>query len=70
MFLTQDELKTLTGYDTPGWQSRWLSRHGWRFERAANGRIVVSKAYAESRLCGPAQTSKPDRTLNLAALRR
>lgn len=50
MFLTPTELSTLTGYELHAWQRRWLKAHGWKFERAANGRPVVSRAYAESRL--------------------
>jgi len=38
MFLTPNEMKELTGYEQPGWQIRWLDRHHYRYERAANGR--------------------------------
>lgn len=69
MFLTPEELKTLTGYEVAGWQSRWLHRHNWVHERAANGRIVVSRAYAESRLSG-VQQAKPAVVMNLDAIRR
>ena len=52
MFLTPSELETLTGYAQNGRQRRWLDSHQWRYESAANGRVVVSRAYAESRLSG------------------
>ena len=50
MFLTQSDLEALTGYAQPGRQRRWLDSHHWIYENASNGRVVVSKAYAESRL--------------------
>ena len=68
MFLNQSELETLTGYSVSGWQRRWLDNHQWTYESAANGRVVVSRAYAESRLSGIEHRTKP--TLNLAAIRK
>jgi hypothetical protein len=59
MFLTPDELKTLTSYELSAWQRRWLDRHQWRYESAANGRVVVSRAYAESRLNGTKASNAP-----------
>ena len=50
MFMTPAELSTLTGYALNAWQRRWLNARGWKFEQAANGRPVVSRSYAESRL--------------------
>ena len=67
MFLNQSELETLTGYSVSGWQRRWLDNHQWTYESAANGRVVVSRAYAEARLSG-IHRSKP--SLNLAAIRK
>jgi hypothetical protein len=68
MFLTPEELKTLTGYELAAWQRRWLDSHGYKYERAANGRPVVLRAYAESRLSGTVQEQgwKP----NLEAIRK
>ena len=68
MFLNQSELETLTGYAVAGWQRRWLDSHQWRYESAANGRVVVSRSYAESMLSGVTQNLKP--VLNLAAIRK
>lgn len=68
MFLSQSELETLTGYRVAAWQRQWLDNHHWTYESAANGRVVVSKAYAESRLSGIQQRTKP--ALNLAAIRK
>lgn len=68
MFLTNEELKTLTGYEISGWQRRWLDSHKWTYERAANGRIVVSRSYAESRMSGV--TVKREPQMNLESLRR
>ncbi len=69
MFLTSAELETLTGYRLPGWQRRWLINHQWTHEIAANGRVVVSRAYAESRL-NNLSTVKPKPPLNLEAIRK
>lgn len=66
MFLTQHEVECLTGYEKPGWQIRWLEKHKWNYTRAANGRVVISKAYAESRLAGIQSSHKP--ALNIAAI--
>lgn len=68
MFLSPDELQTLTGYALSAWQKRWLDKHQWKYERAANGRVVVSRAYAESRLSGVAQEVKWEP--NFDAMRR
>ena len=64
MFMTQDELATLTGYSLPAWQRRWLTKHGWIFDTARNGRVVVLRSYAESRLSGT--QVKPEPAMNLA----
>lgn len=66
MFLTPDELVELTGYHSPAWQVRWLERHGFAYKRSATGRIVLSRAYVESRMAG--QQAKPQ--LNFDALKR
>lgn len=68
MFLSQNEIETLTGYRLPAWQRRWLDKHQWKYESAANGRVVVSRAYAETRLSGV--ESKQEWKPNLASLRR
>lgn len=66
MFLTVDDLKSLTGYSQNGWQRKWLDRHGWRYEVAANGRPVVSRDYAQSRL---SDTKKRAWAPNISAIR-
>ena len=50
LLLTEAELYNLTGYDRFADQRKWLSARGWRFEREANGRPSVSRAYAEKQL--------------------
>ena len=37
MFLTEEELKDLTGYQRPKAIMRWLKEHGYRFEVSAYG---------------------------------
>ncbi len=54
MFLTDAELHKLTGYVAPAAQARWLEERGWRFERNRAGRVIVSRAHAESMMGGAA----------------
>lgn len=68
MFLTPDEIVTLTGLKTSGRQVDWLRTKGWRFELNALGRPIVARRYAEKMLgCGAEyeQTHRP----NFTALR-
>lgn len=55
MFLTDDELRDLTGYQTPAGFARWLDSRGWRYERARGGRVIVSRHYAETMMGGGSQ---------------
>ena len=67
LFLTCEEVGTLTGFKTPARQVEWLRTKGWRFEINGNRRPIVARKYAEKMLgCGtPEETSyKP----NFAAL--
>lgn len=53
LFLTADELNTLTGFKTPARQVEWLRTKGWRFEINGNRRAIVARKYAEKMLgCG------------------
>lgn len=54
MFLTDDELLLLTGYETPAWQARWLEERGWTFVRNRAGMVIVSRAHAEAMMGGGA----------------
>lgn len=65
MFLTDLELRKLTGYVLPGAQVRWLRDRGWRFERNRAGRVIVSRSHAE-RMLGGAAPKGPEP--NFAAL--
>ena len=69
MFLTDDEVPTLTGYQLAGWQIRWLKSHGWRFEVSATGRPVIARAYVEQRM-GGSQQAASGVSLNLEAIRK
>lgn len=69
MLLNDSELEEITGYKLHGWQARWLKSHGWRFELSRNGRPVVSRAYAESRLSDAQATAKA-LTLNFDAIKK
>lgn len=53
LFLTPDEVGTLTGFKTPARQVEWLRTKGWRFEINGNRRPIVARKYAEKMLgCG------------------
>lgn len=53
LFLSKDELVTLTGFRLPTRQANWLRRKGWRFEINANRQPVIARKYAEKMLgCG------------------
>lgn len=53
LFLSTDELETLTGFKTPVRQVEWLRTKGWRFEINGNRRPIVARKYAEKMLgCG------------------
>ena len=53
LFLTADELSTLTGFKTPKRQVEWLRTKGWRFEINVNRQAIVARKYAEKMLgCG------------------
>jgi hypothetical protein len=41
MFLSAEELSSLTGYVRPSAQRRWLERHGFRFWVRADGQPAV-----------------------------
>ncbi|MFZ1499519.1 MAG: DUF4224 domain-containing protein [Giesbergeria sp.] len=70
LFLTIDELETLTGFKTPARQVEWLRTKGWRFEINGNRRPIVARKYAEKMLgCGaPEERSyKPNFSAMLGA---
>ncbi len=69
MFLTDDELKDLTGYQRHADQRQWLLRHAWTFVVAATGRPIVSRAYAENQM-GAAQPKQATWTPNVAAIQK
>lgn len=54
MFLTREELQTLTGLRRPSAIASWLSNHGWQFVFSRSGWPVVARAEAELHLVSPA----------------
>lgn len=72
MFLSAEEITTLTGRKRVHLQREWLTKHGWLFEENAAGRPVVLRSYAEARLSGhkPRQGEPVSPQPNFAALRR
>ncbi len=53
LFLTSEEIGTLTGFKTPKRQTEWLKNKGWRFEINGNRKPIVARKYTEKMLgCG------------------
>lgn len=53
LFLTPDEIATLTGFKLASRQIDWLRNKGWRFTINGNCHPVVARKYAEKMLgCG------------------
>ena len=59
MFLTPDELATLTGRKRASAQLRWLSGNGLRFIVGADGRPRVLRAEVEGRLLSKRPAREP-----------
>jgi hypothetical protein len=58
MFLTPDEIQSLTGRVRPTAQARWLRQHGYRHTVNALGLPVVAVAEANRKLVGGAKTNQ------------
>lgn len=67
MFLTPQELETVSGYSRRSSQRRWLEAHGWKHEVDRFGKPQVLKAEMERKMLGKNQTRT--RELNLAAIK-
>ena len=52
MFLTNEEIVTLTDYKRPADQRRWLLERGYRFDVGGSGRPKVLKVEVERHLSG------------------
>jgi len=55
-FVSNEELRELTGYKYPKHQLGWLKGRNWKYETDCAGKPRVLRAYFESRLGG---TSRP-----------
>ena len=54
MFLTEDELRELTGRERPSAQTRWLTAQRWPFALDSSGRPKVLRSVVETKLGGHA----------------
>jgi hypothetical protein len=70
LFLSDEELHQLTGYQRNADQRRSLNARGWRFEVSAIGRPIVSRQHAEAMLNGVREEPKRNWQPNRAALSR
>lgn len=59
LFLTDDELVRLTGYQVSRFQIAWLRNRGWRFETNAAGAPRVARAHFERKMGCEAVTPEP-----------
>jgi len=59
MFLTDTELKELTGYQRPGAVRRWLTKHGYKFEEASTGWPRVLRSAVCARLGDSSYSNEP-----------
>ena len=50
IFLSGEDLESLTGYKRPGDQRRWLDKHGWAFEVRADGKNRILTEEARTRM--------------------
>ncbi|MBC8994999.1 DUF4224 domain-containing protein [Pseudomonas sp. N40(2020)] len=58
MFLTKDEMATLTGYERPAAQSRWLRENSFPFILGGDGHPKVLHQVVISRLGGHYEPKK------------
>ena len=58
MFLTKEDLNELTDFKTAHAQCRWLTEHGYPFDKSASGKPKVLKTYIEQRLNTQAITNQ------------
>ncbi len=64
MFLTDAELRELTGYAYPCRQIDWLRRYNWKFEVTAQSRPKVARAYFDARMGAPVKAA-PDQSSSM-----
>jgi len=60
MFLTPEELETLTERKRKADQIAWLRGHRIPYLTGANGHPRVSRAYVENVLCGKPEANEPE----------
>lgn len=69
MFLTADEVETLTGYRKPSAQIRWLREtKRYRFEINGAGHVVIARAWIEGTPAASAHVVDMPARPNLRAL--
>lgn len=71
--LAEEELATITGYQTPSRQIQWLSNNHWQYVLTGARRPVVGRVYARLKLAGvkpsAANAVAETWTLDLASVR-
>lgn len=60
MFLTEDELVTLTGYKSPGKQAKWLTDRGLLYTRNGAGKVVLLRSMVEAMYGSPTAATPPE----------
>lgn len=69
LFLNNEEIQELTGFRLAIWQCRWLTDHGYPFDKSHSGKPKVLRSYLEQRLCPTVISSRGFEEPNFEALR-
>ena len=67
-FLTEEEIRTLTGYKIKRYQINWLIQNGWRFAKNAAGRPIVSRLYFNQKMTDSIPTAPQEQLPDFAAV--
>lgn len=66
MFLNEQEVADLTGYERTNYQKKWLAENGFTYLEDSNNKPKVLRHAVASRLGGVAIKSRREPTLRLA----
>jgi hypothetical protein len=59
IYLTEEELKGISGYSIQSAQFKWLRQNGFTTLKRADGKPLVSRAHFEAKMGGLLSSSKP-----------
>lgn len=67
MFLSEDDVRGLTGYKQTAKQIKWLTDQGFTFYVRADGRVAILREHVETLMCNSKHQPRP--SPNFSALR-